>query len=99
MAGVMFQYYGDNTEVLARIDTNENISPVIAIITPGILRLLVEQRGLALEDAASLLYNSRLYQTLEDEETKLWRLGYPLLYDLLEEELTTGQITFPEEQI
>jgi hypothetical protein len=36
---------------------------------------------------------------LEDEETKLWRLGYPLLYDLLEEELSTGRITFPEEQI
>jgi hypothetical protein len=29
----------------------------------------------------------------------MWRLGYPLLYDLLEEELTTGKITYPEEQI
>jgi hypothetical protein len=36
---------------------------------------------------------------LEDEKTKVWRLGYPLLYDLLAEELDTGNITFPEEQI
>ena len=77
----------------------KSISPVIAMITPGILHLLMENRKLSLEEAALLLYNSLLYKTLEDEETKMWRLGYPLLYDLLEEELTTGNITFPEEQI
>ena len=77
----------------------KSISPVIAIITPGIIRLLMENRKLDLEAASEILYNSRLYETLEDEKTKLWRLGYPLLYDLLDEELTTGKITFPEEQI
>ena len=75
-----------------------NISPVIAMITPGILSLLMENRALNLEEASSLLYNSQLYKALEDEKTKVWRLGYPLLYDLLDEELTTGNITFPEEQ-
>jgi len=77
----------------------KNISSIIAIITPGIIRLLIENRKLNIDDASFLLYNSELYKTLEDEETKLWRLGYPILYDLLEEELTTGKITFPEEQI
>jgi len=75
-----------------------NISPVIAMITPGILSLLMENRALNLEEASSLLYNSQLYKALEDEKTKVWRLGYPLLYDLLQEELATGNITFPEEQ-
>ena len=78
---------------------NESISPVIAMITPGIVSLLMENRGLGLEEASGILYNSKLYEALEDEQTKLWRLGYPLLYDMLEEELTTGKITFPEEQI
>jgi hypothetical protein len=77
----------------------KNISSVIAMITPGILRLLVENRKLSLIEASDILYNSQVYKTLEDEETKLWRLGFPLLYDLLEEELTTGNITFPDEQI
>ena len=77
----------------------KNISPVIAMVTPGIINLLMENRKLSLAEASGLLYSSSLYRTLEDEETKLWRLGYPLLYDLLEEELTTGKITFPEEQI
>jgi len=78
---------------------NKNISPVIAVITPGIINLLMENRSLTLAEASGLLYNSQLYEMLEDEKTKVWRLGYPLLYDLLEEELTTSTITFPEEQI
>ncbi|MCL2002467.1 MAG: hypothetical protein FWG72_00485 [Oscillospiraceae bacterium] len=79
--------------------TQENVGAVIAFITPGILRLLMENRNLTLEDASDTLYNSQIYRALEDEKTKLWRLGYPLLYDLLEEELLTGKITYPEEQI
>lgn len=78
---------------------DKSISPVIAVITPGIINLLVEHHHLSIEEAASILYNSRLYKDLEDEETKVWRLSYPLLYDLLEEELETGKITYPEEQI
>ena len=77
----------------------ENVGAVIAFITPGILRLLMENRSLTLEAASDTLYNSQVYRALEDETTKLWRLGYPLLYDLLEEELLTGKITYPEEQI
>lgn len=78
---------------------DKSISPVLAMITPGIVNLLMENRGLSLEEASDLLYNSQLYKALEDEKTKVWRLGYPLLYDLLEEELATGKITFPEEQL
>ena len=77
---------------------DKNISPIVAMITPGIINLLEKNRGLSLEEASNLLYNSKLYELLEDEKTKVWRLGYSLLYDLLEEELTTGKITFPEEQ-
>jgi hypothetical protein len=80
--------------------TKQNsIYAVIAIITPGIINLLMEERGLSLEHAADILYNSQMYKVLEDEETKLWRLSHTVLYDLLEEELDTGKITFPEEQM
>ena len=78
---------------------DRNNSSVIAMITPGILKLLMENRNIDLNKAVELLYNSKLYEALEDETTKLWRLGYPILYDMLDEELTTGKISFPEEQI
>ena len=78
--------------------THRDISPVIAFVTPGILELLADKRGINLEEAARILYGSRLYEALEDEFTKAWRLSYHVLYDLLEEELATGQIIWPEEQ-
>lgn len=76
----------------------KSISSIIAMITPGILDLLMKNHKLNLEAASDILYRSQLYKALENEKTKVWRLGYPLLYDMLEEELTTGKITYPEEQ-
>ena len=76
----------------------ENVHTVLTFITPGIIDLLMKNRKISEADAADILYNSRLYQTLEDEKTKVWRLSFPILYDMLEEELLTGKITFPEEQ-
>ena len=96
----MLLYHGSNLTVEnPHLMDTKNISSVIAIITPGIIRLLMENRKVHLQEAAGILFNSQLYKTLEDEETKLWRLSYPTLFDMLEEEISTGKITFPEEQI
>ncbi|MCL2121550.1 MAG: hypothetical protein FWH28_04790 [Clostridiales bacterium] len=76
----------------------ENLNVMLTFITPGIIQMLMNNRDITSEAASMLLYNSKLYRLLEDESTKLWHLSYPILYDMLEEELTTGEITFPEEQ-
>jgi len=76
----------------------QNLYATLAFITPGIIKLIIENRNIGEDEAAKLLYDSELYKVLEDEESKLWRLSFPILYDLLEEELTTGKITWPEEQ-
>jgi hypothetical protein len=78
--------------------TQENVYSVLAMLTPSILQRLMENRNMSDAEAANLLYHSELYKKLEIEETKLWHLSSLLLYDLLEEELTTGKITWPEEQ-
>ena len=78
--------------------TQENLNVVLAFITPGIIQLLMNNHRITAEVASMLLYNSKLYGLLEGEGTKLWHLSYPILYDLLEDELATGEINFPEEQ-
>ena len=78
--------------------SQDNLGAILALTTPGIIRLLMDNREITAEAASILLYNSKLYKLLEDEKTKLWHLSYPILYNMLEEELTTGEITFPEEQ-
>jgi len=78
--------------------TEDNLNVALAFITPGIIQSLMDKRQITADAASILLYNSKLYEMLEDIKTKLYRLSYPILYDMLEEELTTGEITFPEEQ-
>ena len=65
----MLLYHGDNTEVVKKNKMPENLSSVIAMITPGILRLLMENRKLDLRAAAELLYNSQLYKDFIQNNT------------------------------
>jgi len=76
----------------------DNLNVILTLTTPGIIQLLMDNRKITAEAASILLYNSKLYNLLENEKTKLWHLSYPILYEMLEEELTTGEISFPEEQ-
>jgi len=76
----------------------ENVHSVLAFVTPGILKLLMENRSIATEEAAALLYNSAVYDALRDQETGMWRLSSLALYGMLEEELADKTIDIPEEQ-
>jgi hypothetical protein len=78
---------------------NQKQLPVfLAVLTPRILSLLMEQKKITEQEAIRIFYNSELYATLEQEETKLWHLSAEALYELLNEELKTGKTTYPEEQ-
>lgn len=43
-----------------------------------------------------MLYSSKLFATLEQEDTKVWHYSTPMLYDLLKQEISTGDIHFPD---
>ncbi|MCL2879165.1 MAG: hypothetical protein FWF29_02865 [Treponema sp.] len=77
--------------------TKEKLSALLAILNPAIVQLIMDNRKIGNIEATELLYNSALYAMLENEESKLWHLSPLVLYDLLEEELTTGSINYPEE--
>ena len=77
--------------------TPEKLSALLAIINPSVVQLIMDNRKLSNTEAVTLLYNSDLYAMLENEASKLWHLSPLLLYELLEEELTTGSINYPEE--
>ena len=77
--------------------TPEKLSALLTVINPSIVQLIMENRKLTNIDALTLLYNSALYEMLENEASKLWHLSPLTLYELLEEELVTGNINYPEE--
>ena len=71
---------------------------LLMLIGGEVIELLIERKKISYDKAANTFYSSGLYAALENEGTKLWRFSTETLYALLDEELTTGKITFPEEQ-
>jgi hypothetical protein len=77
--------------------SDQEFKATIEILAPRLVQLIAERRRVSEDEALTVLYESMLYEKLDNERTKLWHLSVPMLYDLLEEEARTGSITFPEE--
>lgn len=74
-----------------------SITAMLELIVPRLVRKIMEEQNITEKEALDALYGSELYRQLESEETKLWHLSVPTLYDLWKEEKETGSITYPEE--
>lgn len=77
--------------------SEKGIKGMLELIVPPLLRLIMEKQLLTEKEALTQLYTSELYRQLEREETKLWHLSIPTLYEMWLEEKESGHITYPEE--
>ncbi|GHT20192.1 hypothetical protein AGMMS4957_06340 [Bacteroidia bacterium] len=71
----------------------------LTFVVPDIIQWYVSDYGVNEHIAVDRLYNSVLYGQLENSETALWHLSPRVLADMLNEEITTGKITYPEEAL
>ena len=69
----------------------------LEMLIPLVIREIMKSRNISEREAFELLYSSFLYSKLETESTKLWHLSQLTLANLLNEEIETGTIIFPEE--
>ena len=69
---------------------------MLVLIVPKIIGLIVENHGVDEVTAARKFYESKVYSSLEEEDTKLWHLSPLMLFHMYDEEVKTGNITFPE---
>jgi len=69
----------------------------LEMLIPLVIREIMKSRNISEQQAFELLYSSFLYSKLEIESTKLWHLSQLTLANLLNEEIETGNIIFPEE--
>lgn len=76
---------------------DKKFAGLLTFLDGMLLELIETNKKISPQEAATVLYSSQLFRMLEQEETKLWHLSANALYDLLEEELMTGTITYPEE--
>ena len=77
--------------------SEKGIKGMLELIVPRLLRMIMEKQSLTEKEALTQLYASDLYRQLEREETKLWHLSIPTLYEMWLEEKESVHITYPEE--
>lgn len=78
---------------MAPTDTHERDKQfMIECLTSDIILMLMEDRGLSMAEAMSLLYNSKTYEKLEDERTGLYYQGAVYVMEFLEEELQKEKV-------
>ena len=74
----------------------EQFNAIMPVISADIVNMIVEKQGVSETDAIKLLYQSKVYEVLEQEETKVWQYSTHMLYDLLQQEWENGTICFPD---
>ena len=78
------------------MDNNSYIN-FIALHSHPIVENLALLQNIPKRKALDLFYSSDFYRLYERENTKLWHFSNITLADLLNQEITTGQIEFPVE--
>ena len=76
--------------------SKEQFEALIPYISADLIKLIADKENISHADAILRLYSSKLYELLEDEETKVWQYSSEMLYALLKQEEETGTIVFPD---
>lgn len=69
---------------------------IFPIICSALTEKIAAELNLSDKVAIEELYSSRLYEILEQEETKLWQYSTEKLFELFLEERNSGKISFPQ---
>lgn len=57
-----------------------------------LIKYLCEDKGIVIEEALDMVYNSEIFQRVSDVETGLYRESSSYIYELLKDELSDGRI-------
>ncbi len=75
----------------------EKFSAILGVIVPQVVHLICENYSLTEVTASDEFYKSQVYALLEREETKVWHFSPLTLFNMFDEEKTTGSFVIPEE--
>ena len=74
----------------------EQFEAMMPPIVENLVAMIADKQNMSEDEAITTLYSSKLYAMLEQEDTKVWHYSTLMLYELLTEEETTGNIEFPD---
>lgn len=67
----------------------EQFVAIMPYISTDLVSMISEKQNISEETAIKKLYSSKLYASLEKEETKVWQYSTQMLYSLFEQEEKT----------
>lgn len=76
--------------------SQEQFAAIMPYISADLIGMIVQRQSVSETVALTKLYNSKLYASLEQEDTKVWQYSTEMLYALFEREEKTGQLIFPD---
>ena len=74
----------------------EQFTAIMPYISADLVGIIAKKENISEYDAITKLYNSKLYASLEQEDTKVWQYSTDMLYLLFKQEEKTGKIEFPD---
>ena len=76
--------------------SREEFQALMPYISADLVSMITAKQNISNEEAIQKLYSSKLYEYLEDEESKVWHYSTHMLYSLFEQEEKNGTIEFPD---
>ena len=73
--------------------SNEKFASIMSVKVQSLCNSIKNYYNIDFDEATKLLYNSKLYASLEDEETKMWYFSNYDLFRMFLEEMQTGKYT------
>ena len=70
---------------------------LLVVIVPEVVKKISVKYSVDEIEASDRFYNSKVYEKLEQEDTKLWHLSPMTIFDMFENEQKNGEVLFPEE--
>jgi|688.fasta_scaffold1729502_2 hypothetical protein len=74
----------------------EEFEALFPVKIQDLISLIIEREISDFNEAVQFLYESKLYEKLADEKTKLWHLSSEKLLEILLLEKRTGELIYPD---
>ena len=76
---------------------DERFSAILSVsLIPQIVSLIIDKERVDENTAINMFYESKTYDFLSNEDTKMWHYSPLMIYHIWKSEKETGEVIYPE---
>lgn len=73
--------------------SDDKFLSIMFVIVQSLCNKIKDYYNIKYDEARKLLYTSKIYKAIEDEQTKMWYFSTTQLFEMFKEEKETGKYT------